>query len=237
MRLTVLILLLSLLVWGSAVALAQTAGEFSVQSPQTGVHAPSVGGPPLGHGAAGGAIGGGMVGLGSPYAPGTISIPITSNKALDIVDKYLRKTNNEDLFADRLYEYNTHFEVELRERDTRRGAFELLIDKFNGRVTPEEGPNLLWNTKYGLNGNYFGVQPPMTLSLDDALRQVGEFIKRTSPELKVSGDVIEYYGYYEFHIVQDGKLAIEANVSGFGGQLWIENWHGSALREVLVPQP
>lgn len=173
-------------------------------------------------------------GAGRQNIVGPIGVPITSNKTLEIIEKYLKKTNNDDLYPRRLFEYNTHFEVELKEKETERGAFELIIDKFNGRVYPETGPNLTWNGKYGFNGNYFGLQPAMPIKVGDALQTVGDFIKRTSPELKIEGDVSEYYGYYEFHITLEGKLAIEANVNGFTGEMWIENWHGSLLREVSV---
>ncbi len=172
--------------------------------------------------------------VGEPTSPGAIGVPITSNKAMEIAETFLKKTLNEDLLVQRLFEYNTHFEVELLEKDTRRGAFELIIDKFNGRVTPEIGPNLLWNGKFGQGGNYFGLQPVMTIPVVSALQSVGDFIKRTSPELKVEGDVIEYYGYYEFHVTQDDKMVLEININGFSGQMWIENWHGSLLREAKI---
>lgn len=172
--------------------------------------------------------------VGEPTSPAAIGVPITSNKAMEIAEMFLKKTLNEDLLVQRLFEYNTHFEVELLEKDTRRGAFELIIDKFNGRVTPEIGPNLLWNGKFGQGGNYFGLQPVMTIPVVSALQSVGDFIKRTSPELKVEGDVIEYYGYYEFHVTQDDKMVLEININGFSGQMWIENWHGSLLREAKI---
>ncbi len=223
--------------------LASSAGaqQMYIESPgpmpQTGFFSGSTGTP--GSSGGPGLNASPMESYGAPAQPGThlpaaLSVPITSNKAIDIIRKYLAKTNNEDLYPAHLFEYNTHFETELREKDTQRGAFELIIDKFTGRIYPETGPNLSWNNKYGINSNYFGIQPKMTLSVVDALGVAGDFIKRTSPELKVEGDATEYYGYYEFHITQDGKLAIEANVNGFTGQLWIENWHGPLLREAVI---
>ncbi len=227
--------------WCAGVGLAQnenpaawTPGSYSAPfAGYFGYQPGMMGGPSAGPGSAGDQ--GQISSMPTPPSiPSPFGIPITSNKALDIVEKYLQKTNNGDLYPARFFEYNTHFEIELKEKETQRGAFELIIDKFNGSICPETGPNLLWNTKYGLNGNYFGIQPAATISVGDALQRVGVMVKNISPELLVQGDVTDYYGLYEFHVTQDGKLALEVNVNAFTGQIWIENWHGSLLRESVV---
>jgi hypothetical protein len=161
----------------------------------------------------------------------SLGMSITRNKAIEIINSYLAKTRNDDLYIQVIYEYNTHYEVELKEMETHRGAFELLVDKFNGRVFPEPGPNLVWNGKYGVNANYFGVQSPMSITVNEALKLVGEFVRRTSPGMRVQGDVSDYYGYYEFHVTMEDTLVLEINVNGFNGQIWVENWHGPLLSE------
>jgi hypothetical protein len=48
-------------------------------------------------------------------------------------------------------------------KDTGTGAMELLINKPSGQVYPEPGPNMMWNTKYGMmfgSGGYGGMMSP-----------------------------------------------------------------------------
>jgi hypothetical protein len=49
-------------------------------------------------------------------------------------------------------EFANNFYAEVEERDTGIHAMELLIDRRSGRVHPEPGPNMMWNTKYGMMG-------------------------------------------------------------------------------------
>ncbi len=53
------------------------------------------------------------------------------------------------------FERNTYAIV--AEEDTGIGAMELLVDPDTGAVSPEPGPNMMWNTKYGMmEGGGFG---------------------------------------------------------------------------------
>ena len=59
-------------------------------------------------------------------------------------------------------EFANNFYAEVEESDTGIHAMELLIDKRSGRVHPEPGPNMMWNTKYGMmGGNGMGGQGMM----------------------------------------------------------------------------
>ena len=42
-----------------------------------------------------------------------------------------------------------NFYGQFKERDTGRGAIQLVVDRYTGRAMPEMGPNMMWNTKYG----------------------------------------------------------------------------------------
>ena len=54
-------------------------------------------------------------------------------------------------------EYTQNFYVLFKEKSTGIGAFEMLIDKYTGSIYPEMGPNMMWNTKYGMmNGGMMG---------------------------------------------------------------------------------
>src|SRR5215208_2530535 len=54
-------------------------------------------------------------------------------------------------------EFTNNFYAQVRESDTGISAMELLIDKRTGWVRPEPGPNMMWNTKYGMMGGSRGM--------------------------------------------------------------------------------
>ena len=90
------------------------------------------------------------------------------------VQTYLEQVGNKDLVLDEVMEFQYNFYALVQEKSTGRGAFELLLDRVTGAVFPEHGPNMMWNTKYGMMahmGGMMGYQPPtgsMTVSADQA---------------------------------------------------------------------
>jgi len=51
------------------------------------------------------------------------------------------------LAIDEVMEFHDNFYAIVMEKSAGRGAFELLVTKTGGAVTPEYGPNMLRNTK------------------------------------------------------------------------------------------
>lgn len=43
-----------------------------------------------------------------------------------------------------------------------QGLFELIADRYTGVVSPEPGPNMMWNTRYGMHGP---IQAPVRYGL------------------------------------------------------------------------
>ena len=58
--------------------------------------------------------------------------------------------SNSDLQLSEIMEFADNFYVVVGERSTTTQAFELLVDRYTGFVHPEPGPNMMWNTKYGM---------------------------------------------------------------------------------------
>ena len=94
---------------------------------------------------------GGMMrsyGYSAPYAyTGT---PLTITQVQTIAQNYVASTGNPDLVVKQIEEYSANFYVQVNEKSTGNGAFELLINKYTGSIYPEMGPNMMWNTKYGM---------------------------------------------------------------------------------------
>ena len=57
-------------------------------------------------------------------------------------------------------EMQYNFYIEVKEKDTGVHAFELLVNPYSGAVYPEPGPNMMWNTKYGMMGGPWGGAQP-----------------------------------------------------------------------------
>jgi hypothetical protein len=96
----------------------------------------------------------------TPYP--TSGTPINITTATTIAQNYVASTGNPDLTVKQIEEYQANFYIQVNEKSTGNGAFELLVDKNSGAIYPEMGPNMMWNTKYGMMrgggmmGGWFG---------------------------------------------------------------------------------
>jgi hypothetical protein len=68
----------------------------------------------------------------------------------------------------------------IKDKSTGAGAFELLVNRYTGYVTPEPGPNMMWNTKYGaMSGMMWGVNTagPMTVTEGQAKKDAQDVLE------------------------------------------------------------
>lgn len=108
---------------------------------------------------------------------------------------------------------------------------ELLINKYTGQVFPEMGPNMMWNTKYGMMSQaYTGVAPTakMPVSSKQAKTLAQQFLDAYRPGLTVA-DADTFYGYYTLHTLKDKKIEGMLSVNGYTGDVWYHNWHGAFI--------
>jgi hypothetical protein len=127
-----------------------------------------------------------------------------------------------------------NYYAEVKEKDTGIHAMELLIDKYTGRVFPEVGPNMMWNTKYspmgGMMGNYGGGQPTanMPVTPDQAKTLAQQYLDTNLPGLTVA-EADTFYGYYTLHTLKNGQVEGMLSVNGYTGAVWYHSWHGPFL--------
>ena len=130
--------------------------------------------------------------------------------------------------------------VGLRGGAERKGG-KLLVDKRASRVHPEPGPNMMWNTKYGMingdrgmRGNYFqtGSDDPMPMSFEQATQIADDYLSRVSPDTETE-EPDTFYGYYTLYTERDSEVAGMLSVNGYSGEVWYHSWHGPfvALQE------
>jgi hypothetical protein len=157
--------------------------------------------------------------------------PVTIEEAVNIAERYLASLGIQDLAIEEIQEYTWNFYVLYYEKNTGIGAFEMLIDKYSGAIYPEPGPNMMWNTKYGMMGSYW-VQPlEMPIISDQALKIAQSYLDAYLPGA-VADHVHTFYGYYTIMVSVGGEPYGMLSVNGYNGQVWYHTWHGSFIQEL-----
>jgi hypothetical protein len=155
---------------------------------------------------------------------------LTLDDARRVVEQYLTVSRLSGLEIAELMEFENHFYAMVRERDTGIGAMELLVDKWTGAIGPEMGPNMMWNSKYGMHTWMMGGPTVTnTLSPEEALQIAQRWLDVYRP-----GEVVEeadpFYGYYTIHTQRDGQIVGMLSVHGATGQVWYHTWHGRFIQ-------
>jgi hypothetical protein len=181
-------------------------------------------------GIASGAPGLTMTGLFGSSSGSTISM----DKAQQSVQSFLDRTGNSDLHIDELMEFDQNFYALIKEKSSGIGAFELLVNKSSATVGFEPGPDMMWNTKYGMmgGGGMMGFRPStgtMTVSTDQAARIAQSWLDARGGGYS-AGTPDAFYGYYTFHFERNGEIAGMFSVNGYSGQVWFHSWHGGFIQ-------
>lgn len=177
---------------------------------------------------------------------------LTIQEAKEIALQYLASLNNPDLKVNEIMEFQDNFYLQFSERSTGIGAFEMLIWKQEpsyagmgrmmsnagpGRIVPEPGPNMMWNTKYGGMGGMMrnhwqaGATGQMLISEQDARPIAETYLSQNFPGAHVER-VTRFYGYYTIDFEQNDKIIGMLSVNGYTGQVWYHSWHGAFIQEI-----
>ena len=185
----------------------------------------------------------GRLGLNTGYgstAPYTnTGTPLTITDAKTIAQNYVAALGNLDLTVKQIEEYSANFYVQVNEKSTGNGAFELLVNKYSGSIYPEMGPNMMWNTKYGmmrggiLGGIYGTPTTTMTVTATQATANAQTYLN-TYISGATTGDVTTFYGYYTIEVLNGATTYGMLSVNGYTGQVWYHTWHGTFVAELQV---
>ena len=215
-------------------------GTYTQYGTNTGITYPN-GGNGYGYG---GMMGRGcMMGGGYSYSPpiyanGTYATQLNITTAETIASNYLSAVNNPDLAVKEIEEYSQNFYVQYYEKSTGVGAFEMLIEKYTGAISPEMGPNMMWNTKYGMMSGMMGwfrgapsavMQVTPEQAIADAQQYLNAYYSGT-----VAEEVFAFYGYYHVMVQLNGNDYGMLSVNGYTGQGWFHTWHGTFIQELEV---
>ncbi len=183
------------------------------------------------------------------------SQPMTMDQAVQTFKSYLASGQNSNLALHEVEEYQYNFYASYYEKDTGNFAFQMLIWKpgatgmsggmgygmMTGVAMPEPGPNMMWNTKYGMTNGMMGMMggyrqgasASMTVSPEQARTMAQQYLN-ASLAGKTAGDPDTYYGYYNIDVLMNGSTFGMISVNGYTGQVWYHDWHGSYVQTVTV---
>ncbi|OGO38923.1 MAG: hypothetical protein A2W35_15370 [Chloroflexi bacterium RBG_16_57_11] len=156
------------------------------------------------------------------------------DQAAEAARQYVEAYGNPDLTLTEVMEFENNFYVEVEEKSTSVHAFELLVDRYSGVVSPEPGPNMMWNTRYGhmggMMGGWRGQQVgSMTIPQEQAREIAQHWLDRFMPGTSAAEEADAFYGYYTIHVMQDGHVSGMLSVNGYSGEVWYHSWHGSFI--------
>lgn len=176
---------------------------------------------------------------------GTVSSDaLTIEEAHEAVERYSAGLGYSSLEVAEVMEFERNFYAIVRESDTGIGAMELLVDKWSGAVSPEMGPNMMWNGRYGpalslpngMRGRggrmMGGTSETNTITPEEALDIAQRWLDAYRPGVTVEEHADPFYGYYTIHTLKDGQIEGMLSVHGTTGQVWYHTWHGPFIQMI-----
>jgi hypothetical protein len=195
------------------------------------------------------------------------AIPRNIDEATQVAKSYVASLGYPDLAVKEVMEFQYNYYFIAYEKSTGIDAFEGIIEKgvglsgvggMMGIVHPEQGPNMMWNTKYGgmmggmmggwgplggwgqnggMMGRGWGYQPyggvptaNMSVTKTDAKQLAQAYLDSYVPGSSTE-EPETFYGYYTLHVLKDGKIYGMLSVNGYTGQVWYHTWHGAFIQE------
>jgi hypothetical protein len=167
------------------------------------------------------------------------------NNVIEISMKYIGFIGLSGLTLDKIEEWEYNFSIVIKETASPQNrAFELIVDKWTGAVSPGPGPSLMWNQKYwptssGMMGGIIVIGGgKMAFPQDAAIASANQFLQeRFAPfrSLSVTQTPTIFYGYYNFDVIDNktGEKYGKLSVNGVNGQVWYHTWYGSFIQSEL----
>ncbi len=157
---------------------------------------------------------------------------VSTDEGIRRLEEYV-ETFGENFKLREVMEFQDNFYAVIVERDTGMGAFEILLWKTSGRISPELGPNMMWNLKYGMHAVWMGEEYTPSIGEDQVIGIAEDYLRYRFPGKDVEiKEPIAFYGYYTMDFKLDGEMHGMLSVNAFTGNIWYHSWHGSFLSEV-----
>jgi hypothetical protein len=182
--------------------------------------------------------------------------PLSLTEAEDALEAYLEGLGVDDLALGEIMIFENHAYAQIIEAGTGIGAIEVLVDPVTGAVSPEHGPNMMWNIKYspmagsgmmgmmgmmggfgaagqqGMMGGQFNTEDlsaEMPISAEKAIQSAQAYLDAYLPGAEADEEADPFYGYYTIHINNEGDTVGMLSVNGYTGEVFVHNWHGDLI--------
>jgi hypothetical protein len=171
-----------------------------------------------------------MDGQNAPSQPQSTETRLTIDQVVTSVKTYLNGQSN--LKVAEVMEFSNNDYVAVTESDSGRGAMELLVNPYSGAVSPEIGPNMMWNLKYG-GMRMMGTRTASdnTVTLDEAKTKAQSALSAKIAGATLNDGGFSFYGYYTFDYSVNGKISGMLSVNGLTGQVMFHTWHSQFIDE------
>ncbi|HWQ20808.1 MAG TPA: hypothetical protein VN455_13585 [Methanotrichaceae archaeon] len=170
-------------------------------------------------------LGAGMMGnIMALYYPR--AVPITSDIALRSLQSFARQYGSNVEVVDAMAFSSNYYGI-LRNASSGQELAEVLVDRYSGSASPEPGPNMMWNTRFGAGRAQAGG---LVYDLAGANKLAENFLAGYLPGARTQ-DSNALPGYYTFDF---GRNKIEGmlSVNAYSGQIWVHTWHGFYLGSI-----
>ncbi len=184
-----------------------------------------------------GMMGGGMMGGGMMRVLPPNAEPLDDAELRERLEAAAR-TFGSDVRVDDVMPFTDHTYAQFVDPDG-MGVAEVLVDRYSGVVTPEPGPNMMWNLRAGMGygmgpGRGFGPdgrggQPGATDERYDqaeAREHVATFLASYLPGAEILAGQA-FPGYVTFDYGRDGRIEGMLSIHLGSGQVWPHTWHGA----------
>jgi hypothetical protein len=165
--------------------------------------------------------GSGGMGMMALYFPD--EVPISEDEARSLLSTFAAEFGDEVELKD-FMAFSNNYYAQVADSRTNEGLAEILADRYSGAVYPEPGPNMAWNTRFGL---WKAGSESSRYDLEGARDLAETFLSGYLPGSEVVGSS-SFPGYYTFDFGRgevEGMLSVNAET----GDVWVHTWHGFYL--------
>ena len=168
-----------------------------------------------------------MGGMGMMQVFPPTASPLPAEELVERLEAAAREFGGEATLSDVMHFSNGSYAQVVDEQG--QGLAEILVDRYTGIVTPEPGPNMMWNE--GGVMSWFGNRSPRSsdprYGQEEAAELANTFLNEFLPGAQVvAGQAFPGYYTFDYGIEDvDGMLSIH----GQTGQVWLHTWHGAYL--------
>ncbi len=174
--------------------------------------------------------GSGMMGF---YTSDTnlLSSRLTPDEVEKRLEEFLLSYYDKSFYVEEVMSFSNNYYAQIGHADEKTLAFELIINPYNGVISEEPGPNMMWNRSYGrMKWRFWSINREMSVSESEAIKKAQEYLDRYQPGSKAEPHADKFNGYYTIHTLnKQGEVAGMLSVNGFNSRVWYHNWHGSSL--------